>query len=68
MKITFERYDFAKGTVEPREREIDSGKVLAGNALMTLLKREAAKADPRRGGPAMDHEPTAKLFRDDDGR
>jgi hypothetical protein len=42
MKIKYERFDFAKGTVEEREREIDSSQVLANNA---LFQRLASKRD-----------------------
>ena len=40
MKITYERYDFAKGTVTEVEREIDSKEVLAGNAFMSALAKK----------------------------
>lgn len=45
-KITVERFDFASGTVEKLEREIDSRKVLSGNALfqsLTPKKKRGAK-------------------------
>jgi hypothetical protein len=58
-KITFERFDFANGTVEKREREIDSREVLANNALFQSLFKRAA-----RGGPDLTHAPTAKLFQE----
>lgn len=43
MKIEYQRFDFAKGTVETRDREIDSEKVLAGNAFFNLMKRKIAR-------------------------
>ena len=39
MKIKYEIFDFAKGTVQEREREIDPEQVLAGNAFLQHLKR-----------------------------
>lgn len=37
MKITFERFDFVHGQVAKHEREIDSAKVLAGNAFFNHI-------------------------------
>jgi len=42
-KISFERHNFAAGTVETVEREIDSEKVLAGNAFFNLMKGKIAR-------------------------
>jgi hypothetical protein len=43
MFIQYERYDFANGTVETKEREIDSAAVLAGNPFFQLMSRNMAK-------------------------
>jgi len=46
MKIKYQRFDFAKGQVVEKEREIDSEQVLAGNAFYQKLVRETP--EPKR--------------------
>lgn len=39
--IKYQVFDFAKGQVIEREREIDSSKVLAGNAFFQMISKRA---------------------------
>jgi hypothetical protein len=52
MKIEYQRFDFAKGTVEDIKREIDSTKVLAGNAFFQMLSRKPKADDQPKKDPA----------------
>lgn len=50
MKIEYQRFDFAKGAVEERQREIDSNKVLAANALFQRLSASTRVTPARLNG------------------